>query len=529
METVITDSVLKKLAGHGAFERGVEYFNDGRVKGIDQQKDTYFATILGTEEYEVQLSVGSRGVDGFCSCPASEGVDFCKHCVAVALVIRSEQLQIEQQGNNADKKQRQLLSYLQTLDRPTLVDQLNGFITADKSTYKRWLLKADLHAGNISDRQLKKHVTAALPYRDLWEYRAVMGYFRKAYELLSELFAALEEKPAETRIYLVEYAYERLNRLLLRVDDSGGARFALEHLMEDVYTAAVQELDWSAEKNRRFLIQALENDYDVYPDLPLLLDGLNSTELTSWLPEELERQWQDARSGNKPLGHNLYSLLLIQASSCNDTSRQIELMAYMADSLHDYERLCVFCLEQGLADEAERWLQYMENQKFRHSNPKYIKSMAEQLRIEICRSKGELQAAISLQWQAFLRTGAVREYSNLLPLLDEAGIPEKAYFEQAESVLQERMSAEEVSDRRVFYFSSPANLNLLQLYISREKWDKAIALAEEKPTESHQLIELARKIAGSRPEAALSFYQREILNKAEGTGNHLYDDIKVLF
>lgn len=120
METVITDSVLKKLAGHGAFERGVEYFNDGRVKGIDQQKDTYFATILGTEEYEVQLSVGSRGVDGFCSCPASEGVDFCKHCVAVALVIRSEQLQIEQQGNNADKKQRQLLSYLQTLDRPTL-------------------------------------------------------------------------------------------------------------------------------------------------------------------------------------------------------------------------------------------------------------------------------------------------------------------------------------------------------------------------------------------------------------------------
>ncbi|MCK0713977.1 SWIM zinc finger domain-containing protein [Chromohalobacter sarecensis] len=61
------------------------------VVGWNKQGATITADVEGSERYTVTLKLNKRGLDGGCDCPASEGIDFCKHCVAVALMYRAEQ------------------------------------------------------------------------------------------------------------------------------------------------------------------------------------------------------------------------------------------------------------------------------------------------------------------------------------------------------------------------------------------------------------------------------------------------------
>src|SRR5262249_34838256 len=77
------DDVLE-LAGQSSYELGLDYIDRVTDLGLDGGRIT--ATVEGTEEYEVDLHV-EGGLGGECGCPYGEEGNFCKHCVAVALVF----------------------------------------------------------------------------------------------------------------------------------------------------------------------------------------------------------------------------------------------------------------------------------------------------------------------------------------------------------------------------------------------------------------------------------------------------------
>ena len=78
----ITDDELLDLAGPGAFDRGYEYFRNGLVGDLDIRGGQTLALVSGTDLYRVQLLHDGTRLDGSCNCPASDGIVFCKHCVA---------------------------------------------------------------------------------------------------------------------------------------------------------------------------------------------------------------------------------------------------------------------------------------------------------------------------------------------------------------------------------------------------------------------------------------------------------------
>jgi len=87
----IDEALLIKLAGVGAFGRGLHILEEGRVRKIESTEGSTSAIVRGNHQYDVQLRHTHRLLEGACDCPDSQGIDFCKHCVAVALALQEDQ------------------------------------------------------------------------------------------------------------------------------------------------------------------------------------------------------------------------------------------------------------------------------------------------------------------------------------------------------------------------------------------------------------------------------------------------------
>lgn len=74
----------QKLFASHILERGYDYYCDGAVENIEIGRDDIRADVVGTEDYEVEISLNDGKVtDMYCSCPYAEGGNNCKHMAAV--------------------------------------------------------------------------------------------------------------------------------------------------------------------------------------------------------------------------------------------------------------------------------------------------------------------------------------------------------------------------------------------------------------------------------------------------------------
>lgn len=83
---VLHVETIAKLARGATLARGRAYADQGRVKKLSRRNGRLSATVHGTAMYAVSIWVKGRGLGYACTCPAAAEGDFCKHCVAVAIV-----------------------------------------------------------------------------------------------------------------------------------------------------------------------------------------------------------------------------------------------------------------------------------------------------------------------------------------------------------------------------------------------------------------------------------------------------------
>ena len=76
--------------------RGRKYFEEGHVRRIQRSGNTYIAQVEGTTDYEVEISMGEKGIEEMlCTCPYARG-DNCKHMAAVLFALDNEGVYIEE-------------------------------------------------------------------------------------------------------------------------------------------------------------------------------------------------------------------------------------------------------------------------------------------------------------------------------------------------------------------------------------------------------------------------------------------------
>ncbi|HCA70371.1 MAG TPA: hypothetical protein DEP17_08265 [Lachnospiraceae bacterium] len=64
-------------------ERGLNYYEIGAVENVQQTEKGFRATVVGSENYEVEIEIkDGRVYDMWCSCPYAEDGNYCKHMAA---------------------------------------------------------------------------------------------------------------------------------------------------------------------------------------------------------------------------------------------------------------------------------------------------------------------------------------------------------------------------------------------------------------------------------------------------------------
>ena len=121
-------------------ERGLAYFDEGRVSELERTEDGYTATVKGTEEYEVEILLEGDSIeDMFCDCPYAEDGTACKHMAAVLFAVAAAE---PHQRNDTAKKERLTPAGLvEKIPDSQLRPLLTDLISADKKLYRVLLLR----------------------------------------------------------------------------------------------------------------------------------------------------------------------------------------------------------------------------------------------------------------------------------------------------------------------------------------------------------------------------------------------------
>src|SRR6266581_2918535 len=140
LKGVLTRNALRQLAG-------ARYFEAGQVTSLVEHGGKLIAIVQGGEDYRVELSVRTGGLDYRCTCPIGVDAAFCKHCVAAGLAWLANS-----SGNASSRKTKAADTTVVTLDdargwiakqqKSKLVEMLLDQAAADTRLRERLLLQA---------------------------------------------------------------------------------------------------------------------------------------------------------------------------------------------------------------------------------------------------------------------------------------------------------------------------------------------------------------------------------------------------
>jgi uncharacterized Zn finger protein len=221
---VLTRRALKRLADPRSFSRGEAYAAEDRVRALVVYGGAIRATVAGSEDYRVKLSVEQGSLAYSCDCPIGTDGVLCKHCVAVGLVWLRES---KRKGAGADPAHTTAaVGSVQTFLQRKSAIELTGLLLEHAAEDERLMQKLEIAAlraspGGIDTRGLKRAIAAAgrVGANAYESARPFANRMRLATEPLEEMIATGNAAPA---VELAEVALAAIERALSRVDDSNG-------------------------------------------------------------------------------------------------------------------------------------------------------------------------------------------------------------------------------------------------------------------------------------------------------------------
>lgn len=266
------EGMLIRLAGKRAFGQGVLLFEAGHVASVSATNRSASAVVHDSHPYTVQLRRSHRAVEGECGCEVSDGIEFCQHCVAVALHLQ----ELQKTAKPVDKRgaMRRIRSFLTGLTYEELLEEFLGTVKADRSLRDDLLQKATFASERLSYVKLKKVIDEVSPDDHLYEVRKIRAYFQQFESFLTQLAAVAEQLDPLVLLRVVEHAIRRLNEDLCLIDDFGDFQELSADMLIDLHRKAIGRLDWVPKDLAEYLLDcALEESWhpfegwsDLYED-----------------------------------------------------------------------------------------------------------------------------------------------------------------------------------------------------------------------------------------------------------------------
>jgi len=250
----ITESLLIRLAGVRAFWQGLSRYDKGGVQNIVTSGNSTRAIVHDVGSQRVVLRHSHSMIEGECDCEASDGIDFCQHCVAVALCL--------QEGSSTKKpvSKRQAMTairrYMVALSREELLEEFMSLVGHDRSLRDGLLQRVQFASGGLSFADLKMMITNIELNGEPWEDQAVRAFFEEFEAILLRIREFADRLDPLVLLRAVEFAVQHFSLETQHTgnyDDYSDYWDASAELLFDLHLDAVSRLDWTPVDLERYL------------------------------------------------------------------------------------------------------------------------------------------------------------------------------------------------------------------------------------------------------------------------------------
>lgn len=320
-----TKDDIVALAGPRSYDRGVDYIDN--VSGLVAGDISVTAAVVGTGRYEVQLDI-SEGLAGECDCPYGEEGNFCKHCVAVALVY----LYHAERGTLvliAGQPPPALPDYLAGLSHDTLVELLLTAAAENPDLRKRLELRAATDAGQPADiEHIRSQIDNLLYIGDYVHYREASDYASRVEEVAGRLTDLAQAGHGEVVVELTRHALATVAESYTSVDDSSGYVGAVLEELAAVHAEVCAEVRPDPDELAGWLLGFRSAGHD-WPELSLAeyAEALGEEGMARY-GEGLAARWRDSPGDDKNYRHFQLSRLMEEwATECGDVDLLVRILS----------------------------------------------------------------------------------------------------------------------------------------------------------------------------------------------------------
>jgi len=517
---------LEAMADRRSFDRGVLYAANGRVGKRTATELCVKAKVRGSSSYQVKLSLND-GEPGFdCSCPVGMEGRFCKHAVAVALVVTDAVADPDQQAEAVID----IRAYLAGLDHVALVELLVERAAEDEHFDARlWMSAARAIEGPPPISVFRHALDEAFVVGDYVGYREMYGYATNIESVLDSLRELLDDGQAEAVIALAEHAVDRAEDAVGYVDDSDGWMSMIAEQLQELHYDACRAAKPEPVALARTLFERERHsgDLDVFHGAAstyakvLGKKGLAEYRrlaqeewdaLPSLAPGQEERSYSSRR-------FRITQIMETLAELTGDVDAVVDVLARDQSSAYQFVRIAELYTKAGRYDDALAWA---EKGLALHggSDSRLVDAAAEEYH-----RAGRGEDAVRVAWDAYEASPALRTYRQLAEQATRAGLwPD--WHEKSLALLRERIARKDRQPARgrATRWAAPGGDS--STLVEALLYDGDVGQAWSEANAAGCRRDLWLKLAGLReaehPLEAIPIWQGEIERVIDAKNNQAY-------
>lgn len=510
----LDSDTIVDLAGPSSFHRGVEYAEDGQVGTITETDDAIEATVFGSEPYSTRIVADGEGIAGTCSCPMGDVGEFCKHCVALALVWLEPTPASATEVSPDDPVTDPVDGYLADLDRASLISLIKAEMVRDEALDSRIRLRAATDSEDGA-RTLRAALERATTIGDYLEYREVPAFARELEEIADAISGLIAAGHAEAAIDLAEMGLQRVEATIQVADDSDGYLGDLLRHFEEIHLEACQAAKPDAvELAQRLFHWEVVGDLDVFSGAAeRYADVLGPSGLAEYRSLANERWSKVPQRGpgedryREEVAHSfgeytVTNMMESLARASGDIDELIAVLSRDLSSSYRFLRVAEVCRDAGRTDEAIGWAE-RGLAAFPGRADVRLREFLADVYLDLSRDDD----AMALIWAEFDEQPYLAAYQRL-----------KRYAERTNRWDDSRPRALETVRRR-----APDGTTLVAIHTWEDEIDAAWDAAHELGCQQRTLLELAKRSEDARPKDALAVFKAEVSEVLQVAGRRNYD------
>ena len=347
---------IRELCTEQSFQRGLRYFEEGRVKIKEASSSQIVATVIGTDSYRVEIDLDD--FSAVCNCPYDlEG--YCKHIVAAFLAVDNVSEKVDRIMDDGFEE----LGKMHALLERTEPDVLNDFFARELETNpelrSRFMARFSPIGEGKSLSSYKGEIDSI--FEEAEDEHGLISYGNDLdfapLENLAEIYIQKDDFLEAAKIY--QALAEKIAEKMDNVDDSDGYYGGeFSHSLE-AFVECIRNAGLEAEARREYIDylfnRYLLRDPDYFQDdyFDALKELCTSKEdLEYWkvrmephLPEKLPDEKQDWSRYHR--AKELISMRLYLLSRLKETAG---FYALMDEHYRSSEDLCLQFAQQRLLD-----------------------------------------------------------------------------------------------------------------------------------------------------------------------------------